>query len=59
MDSRLKKQVIAVAVLMITLVVAMVVGANYIQKQKSIRAGENATGQEPENVESGDRKSVV
>ena len=47
MDSRLKKQVIAVAVLMITLVVAMVVGANYIQKQKSIRAGENATGLEP------------
>lgn len=53
MDSRLKKQVIAVAVLMITLVVAMVVGANYIQKQKSLRAGENATGQEPENTESG------
>lgn len=39
MDSRLKKQVIATAVLMVTLVVAMVVGVNYIQKQKSSKAG--------------------
>lgn len=38
MDSRLKKQVIATAVLMVTLVVAMVVGVNYIQKQKSSKA---------------------
>lgn len=38
MDSRLKKQVIAAAVLMIALVVAMVVGTNYIQKQKSSKA---------------------
>lgn len=38
MDSRLKKQVIAAAVLMIALVVAMVVGTNYIQKQKSPKA---------------------
>ena len=38
MDSRLKRQVIAAAVLMIGLVVAMVVGANYIQKQKSSKA---------------------
>ena len=35
MDSRLKKQVIAAAVTMVAAVVAMVVVANYIQKQKS------------------------
>jgi len=35
MDSRLKKQVIAVAVVMIAAVVAMVLGANYIQKKNS------------------------
>lgn len=40
MDSRLKKQVIATAVLMISLVVAMVVGVNYIQKQKTSKADE-------------------
>lgn len=35
MDSRLKRQVIAAAVTMVAAVVAMVVAANYIQKQKS------------------------
>lgn len=53
MDSRLKRQVIAVAVLMVVLVAAMVVAANYIQKQRSSGADEAAEAEDVQNAESG------
>lgn len=53
MDSRLKRQVIAVAVLMVVLVAAMVVAANYIQKQRSSGADKAAEAEDMQNAESG------
>lgn len=53
MDSRLKRQVIAVAVLMVVLVAAMVVAANYIQKRRSPGADEAAEAEDMQNAESG------
>lgn len=59
MDSRLKKQVIVVAVIMIAAVVAMVFVANYIQKNNSsgnrdnlrVEEMQGEEGQNPEGVE--------
>ncbi len=53
MDSRLKRQVIAAAVLMIVLVAAMVVAANYIQKRRSPGADEAAEAEDIQNAENG------
>lgn len=51
MDSRLKKQVIAAAVLMVTLVVATVVFANYIQKQKAAEKNQEKEAQAVQNAQ--------
>lgn len=53
MDSKLKKQVIAAAVLMVGMVAALVVAANYIQKQKSARADEADVTENMQTDESG------
>ncbi len=42
MDSRLKKQVIAVAIVMVAAVIATVFGANYIQKKNSSESNKDS-----------------